>query len=97
MLAIWTVIVIGFIRAHSDPGISRTRGRITSAAVSSDYTTICMSNTTDAGSTYGDRAPRAKFCLTARASGDAPVIGACVVAQMQTESDRVQIERSDSC
>ena len=96
-LAVCVAAVVGLVRWKNDPGIRRTRGRVISAAVSSGYTTICMSNTTDAGSTYGSKVPRDEFCIKGRASGEAPAVGACVVVQARTESDRVQVERSQGC
>jgi hypothetical protein len=63
-----------------------------------DYITeVCLRDTTDAGSTYGDKRDRESICWDGSLEGVKPEIGACVVLQSQGESGILRVESAEGC
>ena len=58
---------------------------------------MCLRDTTDAGSTYGDKQPRDSICWDGVLEGVVPTIGACVVLQAQGESSVLRVEPAQGC
>ena len=81
-----------------NPAIARAKGVVTSVRKSRDRTTeVCLRDTTDAGSTYGDKRDRDSICWDGFVEGIEPTIGACVVLQSQGESSVLRVESAEGC
>jgi hypothetical protein len=52
---------------------------------------------TDAGSTYGDKSPRERMCISGVHSGIRPQIGECVIIETEGESSKLQVEQASGC
>jgi hypothetical protein len=84
--------------AQGDPAIARRRGEVTSIkTVDGASTEVCIRNTTDAGSTYGDPKDRPLECLEGLLEGITPTVGSCVVLQVEGEASYLRAARADRC
>ena len=60
-------------------------------------TEVCLRDTTDAGSSYGDKRERDLICWSGALEVVEPTIGSCVVLQAQGEPRVLCVEPADEC
>lgn len=83
-----------------DPAIARRKGVVAVVRPVDDSpgeVEVCLLNTVDAGSTYGDKSPSRGECLAGVPDGSIPKPRDCVVLQIQGESSMLWIEPADGC
>lgn len=80
----------------SDAAIARQRGELTWFN-DGDPTQICIKDTTDAGSTFGNFGSQPLICWSGSSEGDDASIGDCVILQIAAESDYLRVEHTDGC
>ncbi len=81
-----SLLVLGasvpLLSACVGPSIARERGIVVSIDTPIGRTSkLCLANTVDAGSTYGDRKGHRNVCWDGQLEGIVPHIGDCVVMQ----------------
>lgn len=91
--------IAAVVLCSCNPAIARAKGVVTSVRKSSrdQITEVCLRDTTDAGSTYGDKRDRDSICWDGFVEGIEPTIGACVVLQSQGESSVLRVESAEGC
>ena len=80
----------------SDEAIARQRGELTWF---NDGTPaqICIKDTTDAGSTFGNFGSQHLLCWSGNFEGDGASIGDCVILQIAAEPEYLRVEQADGC
>ena len=90
--------LVAVLLCSCNPAIARSKGVVTSVRKNADQTTeVCLRNTMDAGSTYGNKQDRDASCWDGVLEGVKPTIGACVVLQAQGESSVLRVESAKGC
>jgi hypothetical protein len=82
--------------ASCDSAVARTKGVVSSVQPGAE-TQICLKNTVDAGSTYGDKSPRAEVCATGIVQGPVPQPGDCIILRTQGESSDLTVTPGKAC
>ena len=87
-----------FLFACIGSSIARERGTVVSIETPiGQGATLCLANTVDAGSTYGERKGHANVCWDGQLEGVVPRAGDCVVMQTEGETSYLRVETAQGC
>jgi len=96
------LLVAGILVAlpSCDPAIARRKGVVRVARTAddpADGVKVCIVNTVDAGSSYGDTSPEEAECLQGLPEGTLPEPGDCIILQIQGEGSALKIDPAEGC